>query len=148
LERQLYVLERRKDIRAALRQDSRIIVTRDLDQACLLANEFAAEHLQIIVRPEDEQKVLAKIRHAGAIFIGPYTPVPLGDYYAGPSHVLPTGGTARFFSALSCNDFLKASSVIRYGKAALNEDADDVIDFATREGLTAHAHAVRMRKET
>ena len=77
--------------------------------------------------------------------MGPYSPVPLGDYYAGPSHVLPTGGTARFFSALSCNDFLKASSVVRYDSASVAEDAADVADFATREGLTAHAEAVRKR---
>ena len=86
------------------------------------------------------------VRHAGEIFLGPHTPVPLGDYYAGPSHVLPTGSTARFFSALSCNDFLKASSVIHYSRAALEHDAQDVIDFATREGLTAHAAAVEIRR--
>lgn len=148
IDEQVPSLDRRDAIRKAIDEASLIIVTAKWGQTCGVADDYAAEHLQIIVRPEDEQKVLAKIRHAGAIFVGPYTPVPLGDYYAGPSHVLPTGGTARFFSGLSCNDFLKASSVIRYGKAALNEDADDVIDFATREGLTAHAHAVRMRKET
>ena len=82
---------------------------------------------------------------AGAIFLGPHAPVPLGDYVAGPSHVLPTGGTARFFGPLSVNDFLKASSVVRYDAQALAEDADDVVDFARREGLTAHARAVEIR---
>ena len=80
-----------------------------------------------------------------AIFIGPHTPVPLGDYFAGPSHVLPTGGTAKFFGALSCNDFLKASSTLEYSPAGVAEDADSVVDFALREGLTAHAAAVRIR---
>jgi len=89
--------------------------------------------------------VLARIRNAGAIFLGPHTPVALGDYCAGPSHVLPTGGTARFFSPLSCNDFLKASSVVRYDADSLAADAADTIDFATREGLTGHAHAIRVR---
>jgi histidinol dehydrogenase len=96
----------------------------------------------------DDDAALARIRNAGAIFVGSSTPVPLGDYYAGPSHVLPTGSTARFFSPLSCNDFRKSSSVIRYGAAATNQDAADVIDFATREGLTGHAAAVKKRQQT
>lgn len=145
LEKQLPSLERTEAAGASLNEYSAIIVTRDIDQACLLANSFAPEHLQIITA--DDDAVLAKVRHAGAIFLGPYTPVPLGDYFAGPSHVLPTGGTARFFGPLSCNDFLKASSVIRYDEKSLAADADDVIDFATREGLTAHARAVKIRKE-
>ncbi|NQU74956.1 MAG: histidinol dehydrogenase [Planctomycetes bacterium] len=123
---------------------SGIIVVKDLPSACAVANYFAPEHLQIITC--DDQAVLDLIRHAGAIFVGPYTPVPVGDYYAGPSHVLPTAGTARYFSALSANSFLKASSVLRYDAAGLAEDADDIIDFATREGLTAHAEAIRKRK--
>jgi histidinol dehydrogenase len=136
-------LDRAKAIRSALRSYSAIIVVDDLDAACEIANDFAAEHLQIITA--DDDATLAKITNAGAIFLGPYTPVPLGDYYAGPSHVLPTGGTAKFFSPLSVNDFLKASSVIKYDRESLSADADDVIDFATREGLTAHAKAVKMR---
>ena len=88
-----------------------------------------------------------KIRHAGAIFLGPCTPVPLGDYYAGPSHVLPTGGTARFFGPLSANDFLKSSSVMSYDSASLAADGSDIADFASREGLTAHANAVRIRMD-
>ncbi len=143
--RQVDQLERAEVTRKALEAYSAIIVTPDLDGACELANEFATEHLQIMTA--DDDAVLAKIRNAGAIFLGPYTPVPLGDYYAGPSHVLPTGGTAKFFGPLSCNDFLKASSTIRYDAASLCDDAEDVIDFAKREGLTAHARAVQMRKE-
>ena len=129
--------------REGLYDNTAIIVTADLSQAVQVANAFATEHLQIIVR--DEQRVLAEIRHAGAILIGPYTPVPLGDYSAGPSHVLPTGGTARFFGPLNVNDFLKASSIVRYDEAGLKQDAQDVIDFATAEGLTAHAAAVKAR---
>ena len=143
--RQVDQLERAEVTRKALEAYSAIIVTPDLDGACELANEFATEHLQIMTA--DDDAVLAKIRNAGAIFLGPHTPVPLGDYYAGPSHVLPTGGTAKFFGPLSCNDFLKASSTIRYDAASLCDDAEDVIDFAKREGLTAHARAVQMRKE-
>ena len=92
-------------------------------------------------------KVLKRIRNAGAIFVGRDSPVPLGDYLAGPSHVLPTGGAARFSGPLSCNEFLKASSIVTYDKASLAEDADDVIDFATREGLTAHANAIEIRRK-
>ncbi len=143
VETQLVRLARAEATRAAIDEYSAIVVVADLDAACELANDFAPEHLQIIVA--DEQAALGKIRHAGAIFLGPHTPVPTGDYYAGPSHVLPTGGTARYFSALSVNDFLKASSVICYDSAALAADAADIIGFATREGLTAHAEAVRIR---
>jgi len=138
-------LERSAAIRAGLEANSAIIVVSGLDAAADVANEFAPEHLQIVVA--DEQAMLAKVRHAGAIFLGAASPVPLGDYYAGPSHVLPTGGTARFSSPLSVNDFLKASSIIRYDLAALKEDAPDVIDFASAEGLTAHANAIRLRQE-
>lgn len=137
-------LDRRAALEQALEQNSAVIVVPDLDAACALANDIATEHLQIITA--DDDTTLAKIRHAGAIFLGPWTPVPLGDYYAGPSHVLPTGGTARFFGPLSCNEFLKASSVLRYDRAALAADAPDVIDFATREGLDAHALALRVRQ--
>jgi histidinol dehydrogenase len=136
-------LARAAEARECLEDYGAIIVTKDLSAACEVANDFAPEHLQIITA--DDDAVLAKIRNAGAIFVGPYTPVPLGDYVAGPSHVLPTGGTARFFGPLSCNDFLKATNVIRYDAASLAADAADVIDFATREGLTAHAKAVKIR---
>lgn len=145
LDRQVATLERAAATRMALDENSCIVVAPDLKQAAEIANAFAPEHLQIITKNDDA--VLADIRHAGAIFIGPWTPVPLGDYYAGPSHVLPTGGTARFFSPVSCNLFLKASSVIRYDAGALAADAADVIDFARREGLTAHARAIEIRKK-
>jgi histidinol dehydrogenase len=143
VERQVAALERRDAIVAALASYSACIVTNDLDQACELANEFATEHLQIITH--SDARCLQLIRHAGAIFLGANTPVPVGDYYAGPSHVLPTGGTARQFGPLSCNDFLKASSLLHYDAQAIDEDGRGIIDFATREGLTAHAAAVRAR---
>jgi len=145
LDRQLPLLARADALRAALASYSAIIVVPDIAAACDAANDFATEHLQIITA--DDESALARIRHAGAIFVGGHAPVPLGDYYAGPSHVLPTGGTARFFGPLSCNDFLKASSVVAYDAASLAADAADVAGFAEREGLTAHAAAVRARTE-
>lgn len=143
VERRVPTLERADALQKALAAYSAIIVVTDLDAACAVANEFATEHLQIITR--DSDALLPKIRNAGAIFVGPHTPVSVGDYYAGPSHVLPTGGTARFSGPLSCNDFLKPSSVTRYDEQSLTEDAADIIDFATREGLTAHAETIRAR---
>jgi histidinol dehydrogenase len=145
IEAQLEHLERRDAIAAALSRYSAVLITTSLDQACDFANLFATEHLQI--QTHDDARCLGQIRHAGALFIGAHTPVPLGDYFAGPSHVLPTGATARFFSPLSANDFLKSSSLLHYDAQALAEDAPSVVDFATREGLTAHAAAVRMRQD-
>jgi histidinol dehydrogenase len=144
VEQQLAALERGEAARRSLERYGAAIVCRDLEQACAFANEFATEHLQIITRSDDE--CLARIESAGAIFVGAHTPVPLGDYYAGPSHVLPTGGTARFSAPLSCNDFLKVSSLIRYTARDLAADAADVSTFARREGLTAHARAVELRQ--
>jgi histidinol dehydrogenase len=145
VDRQLPELARSAGTRECLETYSGIVVVPNLDAACEVAGDFAAEHLQIITA--DDDGCLAKIRHAGAVFLGPYTPVPVGDYYAGPSHVLPTGGTARFSGPLSCNTFLKASSTERYDAASLAEDAGDIVDFARREGLTAHAAAVTRRTE-
>jgi histidinol dehydrogenase len=119
------------------------VITRDLDAACDVASDIAAEHLQIMTA--NDPHCVKRIRHAGAIFVGAHTPVPLGDYFAGPSHVLPTGGTAKFFGPLSANDFLKASSLIEYDADALARDSGGVQDFAEREGLTAHAAAARIR---
>lgn len=143
VELQLQELARGAAARSAIERYSAAVVTRDLDAACDVANELAAEHLQIMTA--DTTAVLAKIRHAGAIFVGAHTPVPLGDYIAGPSHVLPTGGTAKYFGPLSANDFLKASSIIEYDSQALATDGRAVQDFAEREGLTAHSAAVGIR---
>jgi histidinol dehydrogenase len=141
---QLPELERAAAARASIERYSAAVVTASLDGACDLASDIAAEHLQIMTA--DDAHCLSRIRHAGAIFIGAHTPVPLGDYFAGPSHVLPTGGTAKFFGPLSVNDFLKASSLIEYDAAAMAEDSSGVQEFAEREGLTAHAAAARVRK--
>ncbi len=142
---QLGKLDRSQAIMNSLENYSAIIVTPDLETACSLANEFASEHVEIVTRENDS--CFQKIRHGGAVFLGPFTPVSLGDYYAGPSHVLPTGGTAKFFGPLCCNDFRKSTSTIEYDQAGLIEDSKDVSDFASREGLTAHAATVDIRVE-
>lgn len=141
---QLRQLDRADVIRPALEAYGAIVIAGDLEECCAIANRFAAEHLQIMTR--DNDACAQAIQNAGAIFLGPNTPVPLGDYFAGPSHVLPTGTTARFFGPLSCNDFTKATSLIEYDEASVAEDAASVSDFATREGLTAHARTTRLRK--
>jgi histidinol dehydrogenase len=143
---QLARLARGDAARSSIERYSAAVVTRDLDAACDAASDIAAEHLQIMTA--DDERCVRRIRHGGAIFVGAHTPVPLGDYFAGPSHVLPTGGTAKFFGPLSANDFLKASSLIEYSAAALEADGGGVADFATREGLTAHAEAARIRQRT
>lgn len=140
---QLARLSRSEAARSAIERYSAAVVTPNLDAACDLASEIAAEHLQIMT--SDDAYCVKRIRHAGAIFVGAHTPVPLGDYFAGPSHVLPTGGTAKFFGPLSVNDFLKASSLIEYDASALAADSGGVQDFAQREGLTAHAAATAIR---
>lgn len=122
-----------------------IILVRDMEEACALANEIAPEHLELAVA--DCEGLLPKIRNAGAVFMGSYTPEPVGDYFAGPDHTLPTGGTARFFEVLNQDIFLRKMSVIRYTGQAIAEDADDIIRLAEAEGLCAHADAVRVRVE-
>lgn len=140
---QLSKLPRRNLIKESMDKFGFVIVTRDLDEAIDISNTLAPEHLQVIVKNEDE--VLPKIKHAGAIFTGSFTPVAVGDYFAGPSHVLPTGGTARFFSGLSVNDFLKRTSIISYSEDVLKSSAKDIITIAEAEGLEAHAQSVRIR---
>lgn len=120
-----------------------VLVATDLAHACRVADALAAEHLQIITR--DDDYCLRNIQNAGAIFIGPWTPVAVGDYMAGPSHVLPTGGTARFAGPLSCNDFCKATSIVQYGRAALRSEGSLIAQFAAKEGLDAHAQSVLRR---
>ena len=115
----------------------------DEEQAAAVADEIAPEHLHLATR--DPERLLAKIPHAGAAFLGHYSPVALGDYVAGPSHVLPTGGTARFASGLSANDFLRRTSVIAYTQSALASAAEDVRALAEREGLTGHYASVQIR---
>lgn len=143
LKKQSKSLSRKKIIEKALKDNSAIIIVENLDQAVTLSNQIAPEHLEICTaQPFD---LLSKVKHAGAVFLGHFTPEPLGDYMAGPNHVLPTGGTARFFSPLSVDDFVKKSSVLSFDKEALARIGPDTIQFAQSEGFTAHANAVKVR---
>jgi histidinol dehydrogenase len=144
LEKQLAGIQRTDLARQSLESFGALIIVSGRDEAAQLANTFASEHLHIACDAPDE--MLEKIRHAGAVFLGPYSPVALGDYVAGPSHVLPTGATARFASGLSSNDFLRSHSVIRFTHEGLNSVADDVVHMAEREGLTAHGASVVLRR--
>lgn len=143
ISRQIETLPRGGLIKESLDKFGFIILTKDLNEAVDISNILAPEHLQVIVKNEDE--VLSGVKHAGAIFAGPFTPVAVGDYVAGPSHVLPTGGTARFCSGLSVNDFLKRTSIISYSEEVLISSANDIITIAESEGLQAHANSVRIR---
>lgn len=143
MERQLSTLPRKRIALASLKKHGITFVVSDLEQAVEIANTIAPEHLSLFVR--DPEKWLDRIVHAGAVFLGEQTPQALGDYIAGPNHVLPTGGTARFFSPLSTDDFIRKSSVISYTKEALKEVAPHVVRIAEAEGLSAHASMVQMR---
>ena len=143
LDRQVRELDRRAIAEASLNRYGTIVVTEDLTEAARIANDVAPEHLELCVA--DPYSLLPYIQNAGAIFLGHYSPEPLGDYYAGPNHVLPTSGTARFFSPLSVDDFVKKSSLICYGKEALHNAAENIILLARQEGLQAHAKAVAVR---
>lgn len=144
-ERFIDELSRGEIIRKSLDNYGHILVTDTLDEAIGAANEIASEHLEIMTK--DPYQVMTKIRNAGAIFIGEYSSEPLGDYFAGPNHILPTNGTAKFFSPLSVDDFLKKSSIISYSKEALEAVHTDIEQFAEAEQLTAHANSIRVRFE-
>ena len=141
----LTVLSRAEIIRKSLDNYGYILVADTMDEAVEIANEIASEHLEIQTR--NPYEVMTKIRNAGAIFLGPYASEPLGDYFAGPNHVLPTNGTAKFFSPLSVDDFIKKSSIIAYSKEALQAVHEDIETFAKAEGLTAHANSIHVRFE-
>ena len=143
-EKQLQKLPREEITRASLDRNGLIIVTEDIMQAVELANVSAPEHMEILT--EQPFQLLPYVRHAGAVFLGAYSPEPLGDYFAGPNHVLPTGGTARYYSVLNVETFMKRTSIISYTQAHLDAVSDDVIRLAEAEGLQAHANAVRLRK--
>ena len=143
LERQMQSLERKDIIRSSIDNYGAIIVTDCVDCALELANALAPEHLEIQV--EDPMRYLGKLDNVGSVFMGRYSPEPLGDYFAGPNHVLPTSGTARFFSPLSVNSFVKRSQFIYYTEQALLDAKDDIVCIAEKEGLTAHAHAIKIR---
>jgi histidinol dehydrogenase len=144
LEKQLAVLPRREEAEAALQDYSAIFTVSSMEEALDIVNEIAPEHLELIA--EDAEKLLDGIYNAGAVFIGPYSPEPLGDYWAGPSHVLPTGGRARFFSPVSAETFLKRVSTISYDKEAFLPVADNIARLARTEGLEAHARSAEVRK--
>jgi histidinol dehydrogenase len=146
LSRRLGGLERGDLARQSLEEFGAVILARDADAACALADEIAPEHLHIAT--ENAEELAEKIRHAGAMFLGNFTPVALGDYAAGPSHVLPTSGTARFASGLSANDFLRTNSILHFSQEGLMRLAPDVQVLATKEGLTAHRASVEVRMKT
>ncbi len=141
---QLGRLERAETARASIEANGLILVTRDLDEAVEISNRVGPEHLELMVK--EPWALLPKIRHAGAVFLGPYTPEPIGDYIAGPNHVLPTMGTSRFSSALGVDTFIKRTSIISYSRQGFEQDADDVTLLARIEGLTAHAGSVEVRR--
>lgn len=143
LSEQLKALSRQEIIRASLADFGAVIVARDMAEAVALANKVAPEHLEVLAQNPFEY--IGRLDNAGSVFLGEYSPEPLGDYYAGPNHVLPTGGTARFFSPLSVDSFVKKSSYIYYTKAALVEASADIIRIAEREELTAHANSIKVR---
>ena len=145
VERFVKILSRKEILEKSLENYGYILVAKTLDEAVDTVNEIAPEHLEIITR--DAFETMTKIQNAGAIFIGEYSSEPLGDYYAGPNHVLPTNGTAKFFSPLGVDDFIKKSSVIYYSKQALEPVYKDIIAFAEAEKLTAHANSIRVRFE-
>lgn len=138
-------LSRREIICQSLDNYGYILVTESMDEAVEIANEIASEHLEIVTANPFE--LMTKIKNAGAIFLGEYSSEPLGDYFAGPNHVLPTNGTAKFFSPLGVDDYIKKSSIIYYSKEALEPVKDDIIRFAESESLTAHANSIRVRFE-
>jgi len=145
IEKQYSYLSRKEILDRSLADYSAVIIVNNLDEAICLVNRIAPEHLELCI--EEPFSKLSMVKNAGAIFLGHWSPEPLGDYFAGPNHVLPTGGTARFFSPLNVADFVKKSSIISYTEKALKKAANDVILFASSEGLDAHANAIRIRMD-
>ena len=143
LERQIPLLSRAEIARKSVDGQGRIILVKDMAQAVNIANALAPEHLEVYT--EEPFRLLPQIKNAGSIFLGGYTPEPVGDYFAGPDHTLPTGGSARFFEVLNQDVFLRKMSVIRYTEEALREDGADIVRLAENEQLDAHANAVRLR---
>jgi histidinol dehydrogenase len=145
LERQSQCLPRRAIVEHSLAEYGALLVIDSLDDACTIANELAPEHLELMTH--DDEGVAAKIRHAGAIFFGPYSPEAVGDYLAGPNHVLPTGGAARFSSALGVYDFVRRTSELHYAQEELKSANEKIAALARAEGLEAHARSVLIRSE-
>ena len=145
IDRQIKYLERQEIIEKSLNDYGEIIVCENLDQAIDFANELAPEHLEMCV--EEPLKYIGRLDNAGSVFLGNFSPEPLGDYFAGPNHVLPTSGTARFFSPLSVDSFVKKSSFIYYTEDELKKAHNDIVKLADTEGLTAHANSIKVRFE-
>lgn len=143
VEKQLAALTRKEIASYSVEHSGGIVILDSLDEAIDLANEVAPEHMEIYAKNCDE--LLQKVRNAGAVFLGGNTPEPVGDYFAGPDHILPTGGSAKFFQVLNQDIFLRKMSVIKYSDAAIREDGPHIIRLAENEGLTAHANAVKIR---
>lgn len=145
VERQLETLPRRDIARASLDNNGAIVLVDSLEEGLDVVNRLAPEHLEVIV--EEPMRYLGRVHNAGSIFLGPYSSEPVGDYYAGPNHILPTNGTARFSSPLNVDDFVKKSSVIYYSKEAIMEHGDSIMTLARAEGFEAHARAIQIRLE-
>jgi len=145
LQERISFLSRQEVARKAFIENGAFVLAKNINEAIELANEFAPEHLELAVK--EPFSILGKIKNAGAVFIGHYSPEPLGDYFAGTNHILPTSGNARFSSPLGVLDFLKRTSVVCYNKVSLAEVSDKIIEFALLEGLDAHAKAIEVRKE-
>lgn len=145
VEKQLTELDRREIAQASIGNNGQIIVVDNMKEAFTLVNDIAPEHLQLMI--ENATDHLPDVKHAGAIFLGNYSPEPLGDYLAGPNHTLPTSGTAKFASPLGVYDFMKKSSIIRYSEAALLKEADYIETLANLEGLRAHAKSIEIRRK-
>jgi histidinol dehydrogenase len=145
LDAQLKELKRRDIAKKSLENTGAFIICKDIEQMIELANAFAPEHLEIML--DNPERYLEKIQNAGSVFLGEYTPECVGDYYAGANHVLPTGGTARYFSPLSVDDFIKKTQYIKYDKDELNKAAAHVVCIAEKEGLTAHAESIKIRQD-
>lgn len=145
LDRQTALLERKSIIEKSLINNGTIIIAKDMDEAIEIADAIAPEHLEVCTK--DAEKIALRLSNAGAIFVGNYSPEPLGDYFAGPSHVLPTSGSARYSSVLSVDTFMKKISYIEYSKEDLLASADDIISIAECEGFTAHANTIKLRKQ-
>ncbi|MBQ2881203.1 MAG: histidinol dehydrogenase, partial [Clostridia bacterium] len=143
LEKQVATLSRQDIIRKSLSEHGVIMICDNVEEEAYISNKIAPEHLELCV--ENPFELLNSVRNAGSVFMGYSSPEPLGDYYAGPNHVLPTSGTARFFSALSVDSFIKKSSYLYYSDVALMKASDDVISIAEAEGLTAHANSIKVR---
>lgn len=145
LKRQVDILERKEIIKESLKNYGKIIVCNNINDCFDLSNIIAPEHLEIMLK--EPMKYLGKVKNAGSVFLGEFSPEPVGDYFGGTNHVLPTSGTAKFFSPLSVEDFIKKSSFLYYSKEALLKDGEKIINIANKEGLTAHANSIKVRIE-